>query len=181
MSRLSLCWCLFIATVGSAFAASPLAGTWRLLPDRGTDLAAWKALDLDIKVEGDVVTITRKFAAGRRTFEDVTPVDLSKPSNVVPVTWWPDNRHIGAYIGGDKTKTVHGEWLADGHVFRLTTDLVLATQQGDHPVNILSNFTVSTNGRQLTLIEIRSTRNQPVVYVFKRLEGDEARATGNAE
>jgi hypothetical protein len=172
---------LFIATLGTVWAANPLAGTWRLLPDRGTDLPAWQALDLDIRVTGHVVTITRKFAAGRRTFEDVTPVDLAKPFNVVPVAWWPDNRHIGAYIGGDKTERVRGEWIGGDHTLRLTTDLVLATQQGDHPVNILSNYTVSTNGRQLTLIEIRSTRSRPVVYVFQRINGDEARATGNAE
>jgi hypothetical protein len=167
--------------LGTLRAANPLAGTWRLEPDRGTDLPAWQTLDLDIQVAGDTVTITRKFAAGRRTCTDVTPVDLSKPFNIVPVAWWPDNRHIGAYIGGDKTERVHGEWIGGDHVFRLTTDLVLATQQGEHPVNTLSNYTVSANGRQLTLIEIRSTRNRPVVYVFKRINDGEAPSTGRAE
>jgi hypothetical protein len=36
------------------------------------------------------------------------------------------------------------------------------------PVNILSDYKVSTNGAQLTLTELRSTRNRPVVYVFNR-------------
>ncbi|MFI5355869.1 MAG: hypothetical protein ACHQ4G_00895 [Opitutales bacterium] len=177
------CFLLGLILLGGAVAlrASPLAGLWRLEPDRSTDLPAWEALDLDIQVQGQVVTITRKFAAGRRTFEDVAAVDLAKPFTVVPVAWWPDNRHIGAYIGGDKTERLHGEWVDGGRVFRLTVDLVLATQQGSHPVNILSQYTVSTNGRQLTLIELRSTRNRPVTYVFRRIAAAEARSTGAAE
>jgi hypothetical protein len=161
--------------------ASPLAGHWRLLPERSTDLSGWKALDLNITIEGDVVTLQRNFAAGRRTFEDVTPIDLTKADNVIPVSMWPDNRHIGAYIGGDKTKNVHGQWLDGGRVFRLNTDLVLTTQQGDRQVNILDNFTISTNGKQLTLIELRSTRTRPVVYVFERVSDETTRKTGTAE
>jgi len=161
--------------------AHPLAGQWRLLPDRSTDLSGWKVLDLTIALEGDVVTLHRQFAAGRRMFEDVTPVDLTKTDNIVPVSLWPDNRHIGAYIGGDKTKRVRGEWLDDGRVLRLNTDLVLATQQGERKVNILGNYTVSTNGDVLTLIELRSTRTRPVTYVFQRVTTEAGRKTGTAE
>jgi hypothetical protein len=168
----------------SASAASPLAGHWRIDTARSTELSPWKAYDLVITGEGDHLTITRQFAAGRRTYEDVTPLDLTLAANVVPVTWWADNRHLGAYIGGDRTKKVRGEWLDDGRLLRLNTDLVLDTQQGARAVNILSDFKVSANGAQLTLTELRSTRNRPVVYIFHRLsEADaaKARATGNAE
>jgi len=180
MHRIALYVILLISSVGLA-AAHPLAGSWRLQPELGTHLAAWNALDLIIEVDGDHVTLTRKFAAGRRTFEDVTKVDLSNPANMIPVEMWPDARYIGANIGGDKTKTVSGQWIGDGNVLRLNTDVVLATQQGEHPVNTLGTYTVSTNGERLTLIEVRSTRTQPLVFVFKRLQSDEARHTGNAE
>jgi hypothetical protein len=180
MHRIGLFLLLLCTGLGVA-GAHPLAGSWRLMPDRGTDLAAWRALDLNISVDGDVVTITRKFAAGRRTFEDVTPINLTKPT-VVPVELYPDARYIGANISDrNPSKTVSGLWIGDGTVLRVNTDLELSTQQGEHPVNILGNYSVSTNGQQLTLIEIRSTRNQPLVYVFERLTGDEARATGTAE
>lgn len=174
---LSLCGC-------AAAAANPLAGSWRIDLARSTELSPWGAYDLVITGEGDQLTITRKFAAGRRTYEDVTPLDLTKAANIVPVTWWADNRHLGAYIGGDHTKKVRGEWLDDGRVLRLNTDLVLDTQQGPRAVNILSNYKVSANGAQLTLTELRSTRNRPVVYVFHRMNAAEAageRATGRAE
>lgn len=180
MHRIALITLMLFSGVGLA-AAHPLAGSWRLQPELGTDLAAWRALDLIVDVDGDQVSLTRQFAAGRRTFEDVTTLDLSKPATVIPVEMWPDSRYLGANIGGDKTKTVSGQWVGDGNVLRLNTDVVLATQQGDHPVNVLGTYTVSTNGERLTLIEVRSTRTQPLVFVFKRLHGDEARRTGAAE
>ena len=180
MHRIALFILLLFSGVGLA-AAHPLAGSWRLQPQMGTHLAAWRALDLIVEVDGDHVTLTRKFAAGRRTHEDVTKLDLSKPATVIPVELWPDSRYLGANIGGDKTKTVSGQWIGDGSVLRLNTDVVLATQQGEHPVNVLGTYTVSTNGERLTLIEVRSTRTQPLVFVFQRLDGDEARRTGTAE
>jgi len=46
--------------MGSGMAAAhPLAGTWRLEPELGTNLAAWRALDLIIEVDGDQVTLSR--------------------------------------------------------------------------------------------------------------------------
>ena len=85
---------------------------------------------------------------------------------------WPDNRHIGAYIGGDKTKRVRAEWLDDRRILRLSTDLVLDTQQGSREVNILSDYKVSAQGSELILTELRSTRNRPTVYVFTRVTSE---------
>lgn len=96
-------------------------------------------------------------------------LDLTQTRNVIKVDMWPDNRHLGAYITDSHTKTVRGEWLNSGRVLRLNTDLTLATQQGETPVNILSQYKLSTNGELLTLVELRNTRNRPVFYVFKRV------------
>ncbi len=178
---------LAAATAGAASSAPDarrLAGTWRYDPAHSTELSAWGALRLVITVDGTRVTLTRQYAAGRRTYEEVTPLDLSRPLNLVPVAWWPDNRHLGAYVGGDKTKRIRTEVLDDGRLLRTSADLVLATQQGERAVNILSDYRVSANGAQLTLIELRSTRNDPIVYVFKRVTdeaADAATAKGRAE
>ena len=88
---------------------------------------------------------------------------------VVPVDMWPDNRHLGAYIGAAKAKHVHAEWLDGRRILRISTDLVLETQQGSREVNILSDYKISANGQQLTLTELRSTRNRPIVYLFSRV------------
>lgn len=173
MSRLRLLL-LALATAALAAAADlpapghPLAGTWHFDAARSTELSPWRDYVFTLTVDGDRVTIARQFGSGRRQFADTQTIDLSRLDNDVPVTLWPDNRHLGAYIGGDRTKHVRGEWLDAGRILRLSTDLVLSTQQGDRAVNILSDYKVSANGTRLTLTELRSTRNRPVVYSFTR-------------
>ena len=183
--------CLVLFVTGNLLrlsAAEPyahlLAGTWRYDATRSTELSAWGTLQLVITVDGPHVTLTRHWAAGRRTFDEVTPIDLTQAVNVIPVDWWPDNRHIGAYIGGDKTKRIRAELLDSGRRLRLSANLVLATQQGEHEVNILSDYKVSVSGERLTLIELRSTRDEPVIYVFNRVTDaatDAAVSKGAAE
>ena len=144
-----------------------LAGSWKIDLTRSTELSPWKDYDLTIAVDGPTITLQRRLAWGRREFKDAMSFRTDRPEKV-PVEMWPDNRHLGAYIGGDRTKTVHAEWLDDQKVLRVQSDLVLDTQQGPRAVNILSNYKVSASGTLLTLTELRSTRNRPIVYVFTR-------------
>ncbi len=160
---------LLLAGLAGAAAASPLAGTWRVDPARSTELSPWRDIVLTVRVDGDRVRLQRDFSAGRRAFQDAMELDLAAAANVVPVAWWPDNRHLGAYIGGDRTQRVRAAWLDDRRILRLSADLVLATSQGERAVNALRDYKVSANGAVLTLIELRSTRNRPVVYVFTRV------------
>lgn len=159
---------LAMAIASSAAASSPLTGTWTIDLTRSTELSPWKSYDLTINVAGDTVTFERRLAWGRREFRDRLVLDLTKPETVAPVEMWPENRHLGAYIADDHVKRVRATWLDGQRILRLSTDLTLSTQQGDRAVNILSDYKVSANGAQLTLTELRSTRNRPVVYVFHR-------------
>jgi hypothetical protein len=168
MERLRFIVLILLAACPIAAHSSPLAGTWKFDASRSTELSPWSNCLLTISVDGDNVTIARQLGAGRRGFADSMTIDVSRAEDIVPVPMWPDNRHIGAYIGDDHSKTVRAHWLDDGRILRLSTDLVLSTQQGDRNVNILSDYKVSANGSQLTLIELRSTRNRPVTYVFNR-------------
>lgn len=149
--------------------ASPLAGTWTIDLARSTELSPWKSYDLTISFRGDTVTFERRLAWGRREFRDHLVLDLTKPETIAPVEMWPENRHLGAYIADDHVKRVRASWLDGQRILRLSTDLTLSTQQGDRTVNILSDYKVSANGDQLTLTELRSTRNRPIVYVFHRV------------
>ncbi len=169
MSRFIYFIGLGLALITSGWAASPLAGAWKIVPERSTDFTPWKDYDLTIEVDGDAVTLRRHLAWGRRAYDDTTALDVSRDVNEVTTDFWPDNRHLGAYLGGDKTKRIHASWLDEGRLLRLSTDLVLDTQQGSRAVNILSDYRVSANGEQLTLIELRSTRNRPIVYTFTRV------------
>jgi hypothetical protein len=159
----------FASTASAATEPSSLAGTWRIDLARSTELSPWKGYNLEISVTGDRVTLSRQLAWGRREFSDTITVDTAQAESVFPVALWPDNRHLGAYIGGDRTKRVRATWLDQRRILRLSTDLVLDTQQGSRDVNILSDYKVSANGAILTLIELRSTRNRPVVSTFTRV------------
>lgn len=173
MSRFKFLLPLFLSAACSLAAADlpatghPLAGSWRIDLARSTELSPWKDYELTITTAGDTATIHRRLAWGRREFIDEMKVTPGRVENL-PVAMWPDNRHLGAYIGGDRTKRVRAEWLDAGRVLRLSTDLVLSTQQGERAVNILSDYKVTANGAQLILTELRSTRNRPVVYIFTR-------------
>lgn len=167
-------WLLLSLSVAAISHAAPssLAGSWKIDLTQSTELSPWKGYELTIAIDGDQVTLRRELAWGRRKFSDTTPIDTTRDVNVVPVEMWPENRHIGAYIGGDKTKRVRAEWLDDRRILRLSTDLVLDTQQGAREVNILSDYKLSAQGSELILTELRSTRNRPIVYVFNRVTSE---------
>lgn len=173
-SRITLLLSLFLATgTPGLFAAdappvSPLAGHWKIDLARSTELSPWKDYDLTIALEGDAIVFRRSLAWGIRAFADGMTVHAGR-TDTVPVEMWPDNRHLGAYISDDHQQRVHAEWLDDRRLLRLSTDLTLETQQGARAVNILSDYKVNVSGSQLTLTELRSTRNRPIVYVFNRV------------
>ena len=164
---------LLLPCAFSALAAEPnggaLAGTWKIDLARSTELSPWKSFELTITAQGATLTIERKLTWSRREFIDRLELDPTKSINSLPIDWWSDNRHLGAYIGSSHTREVRHQWLDGGRILRLSTDLVLDAQQGPRAVNILTDFKVSASGTELTLTELRSTRNRPVVYVFKRL------------
>jgi len=159
---------LVVSSTRASEAISLLAGAWKFDATRSTELSPWKNYDLVITVNGSLVTLERKLAWGRREYADRMALDLGQPETAVPIAYWPDNRHLGAYVGDHQTKRVRASWLDGGRILRLSSDLVLETQQGSRAVNILSDYKVSANGAQLTLTELRSTRNRPVVHVFTR-------------
>lgn len=160
---------LFLCASATLAPASPLAGTWRIDVERSTELSPWRSYDLVITIAGDHVTLDRRLAWGRRVYEDTTAISVGPTINEVPADFWPDNRHLGAYLGGDRTKRIRAEWLDDRRILRLSADYVLDTQQGPRAVNTLSDYKASTNGARLTLIELRSTRPTPITTSFTRV------------
>lgn len=149
----------------------PLAGHWRLDADKSPDMGGWTSIELHIVTTGNKVAIARRYIAGRRVWQDTMELDPTSRTPVVfPVEWWPDNRVIAATIGGEKNKRVRASWLDGRRVLRLESDLVLSTQQGERPVNVLSDYKVSADGDVLTLVELRSSRLRPSVCTFKRIK-----------
>ncbi len=116
------------------------------------------------------MTLIRHYDAGRRKADETMVIDTSAPSQVVETEGWWDNRHIGAYLGNDNKQTVAATWLDDGQTLQLNIDLVLETSQGETPVRVYRELRLSDDGQRLTDLQIRSSRNLPVVRVYNKSE-----------
>lgn len=135
---------------------------------RSTATDPWRNLDIEIEVDGDQVSITRSFRGGSRVARESMTVDTSVPSQVVTVEGWWDNRHIGAYLGGGKKQTVAAKWLDGGRTLQLNIEMILETSQGETPVRVLREMRLSDDGETLVVIQLRSSRNNPIVRFFKK-------------
>lgn len=158
------------AGVGPAFATPSLAGHWEIDVAKSTPIRPWDREALDITVDGDTVYINRHLQWGRdRKVSDLTKVKADGTTVTVnPVTYWLDTWYNNVYIGGDHQKRVTGEWLDQGRILKLETWLKLEAQQGDYPVHLYDEYRLAPDGLTLMLFELRSTRDQPLVYVFNR-------------
>ncbi len=173
--RLLFLSCLALA-LGAGFTAraddapSKLAGTWSLDIARSTPIRPWDHESVTITVTGDTVVLTRNLAWGAdRKASDVTTVKTDgKTVTASPVTYWLDTWYTNVYIGGDHQKHVTGEWLDGGRVLKLETNLFIEAQQGDHAVHIYDEYRLSADGKTLKLYELRSTRDEALVYYFTR-------------
>ena len=144
-----------------------LAGSWTIDPKASSAIDPWSRILLEIRVDGDRIHIGRTFSTGRRTTSQEYTLETGR-SVEVPVKWWPGNRHIGAYIGGDMTERIHTEWADDGRTLLLDAHYILSTSQGEMPVRSHFEYRLSPDGSTLTVIELRSSRDKPVVHVFQR-------------
>ncbi len=145
-----------------------LAGSWVTDAELSTPLDPFRRVELDIQVEGKIVTIEETFTTGRRNHTETYRIDTSKELNRVPVSWWSANRHIGAYIGGDQVMKIQADWIDEGQTLRLKSDFVLETSQSETPVRTYTEYRISRDGSRLTKLELRSSRNLPIVHVFNR-------------
>jgi hypothetical protein len=174
-SILSLGLCLGLSlsavlAVRGADAPSKLAGVWTLDVARSTPIRPWDKEAMTIAVTGDTVVITRNLAWGAdRKVSDTTTVKTDGTTVTTnPVGYWLDTWYTNVYIGGDHQKHVSAEWLDNGRVLKLETKLAIEAQQGDHPVHIYDEYRLSADGQTLTLYELRSTRDEALVYTFTR-------------
>lgn len=145
------------------------SGRWLIDANRSTPLDPWRSLEIDISVKGDSVSIIRDYSAGSRVASESMALDMTRASQDVVVDGWWDNRHIGAYLGGGKKQTVAARWLDEGQTLQLNIDMILETSQGDAPVRVIRELRLSEDGQTLTVLQLRSSRNLPIVRVFNRI------------
>lgn len=144
-------------------------GRWKIDTEKSTPLDPWRSLEIEISIHGDSVDIGRYYSAGSRVAQETMALDMTRPSQEVTVEGWWDNRHIGAYLGGGNKETVAAKWLDEGRTLQLNINLILETSQGDAPVRVIRELRLADDGQTLTVLQIRSSRNLPIVRVFNRI------------
>lgn len=144
------------------------AGKWQLRTDLSTAVDPWRTIRLDIDVDGSVIDIEKTVTTGRRSTTENYRLDTSLEENFVPMEVWLDNRHIGAYMPYNSGKTIRAEWLDGGKTLKMDSNYILETHQGETPVRAYVEYRLSRGGERLTMLEIRSARNRPILHVFER-------------
>ncbi|MBD5777920.1 hypothetical protein IEN85_00240 [Pelagicoccus sp. NFK12] len=158
---------LMFATA-SAQPGSQFIGTWVIDSELSTAFDPWRSIQLDIElVEGGVV-IEELCTTGRRRSTQRYELKLGSSQNVVPIEMWTGNRHIGAYIGGDRAMRIDARLDDGGRTLVLDCRYLLDTSQGETAVRSHKEFRVSSDGDQLVVMELRSTRPRPILQVFNK-------------
>ncbi len=162
--------CLAFSAIcpAASLAKSNFDGHWKIDTEKSTALDPWRTMDITIDVQGDEVSIIRNFSTGKRVAQESMKLDMTKASQVVEVEGWWDNRHIGAYLGNNKQQTVEAKWLDEGRTLQLNINMILETAQDDSPVRVLREMRISRDGQTLRVLQLRSSRNLPIVRIFRK-------------
>ena len=166
-----------LLTLAAGAAESPhIAGHWKIDLAQSTAIKPWERAELTITVAGDAVEIVRRLQWGpdRKVADTTRAVADGHTFTVNPVEHWLDTWYTNVYIGGNRQKQVTATWLDSGRVLKLESNLVLEAQQGDYPVHVYTEYRLSPDGNTLRQFELRSTRDQALVYVWRRVAANDA-------
>jgi hypothetical protein len=144
-----------------------LNGTWKIDRAASTAIDPWSSIQLEIEVSEREVVINRTVSTGRRKSSQFHNLIIGEIT-MTDVEWWTGNRHIGAYMGGDGKERMVARWLDEGRTLRVESDFTLRTSQGETMVRNYYEYRLSSDGNELTVIELRSSRSRPIVHVFNR-------------
>ena len=65
------------------------------------------------------------------------------------------------------------EWLDDNRTLRVETSVPVEISQGKATMRLYYEYRLGVGNDTLTLIELHSTRNTPLVYRFRKLPSDD--------
>lgn len=155
------------------FAAdSPFEGKWRMVPDRSSALDGWTAMDLSIAIDGSEVEVTHdmRWRSTRvlesNTFDTENPVEIEDFFRI-------EQRHMAVYPEKGEATKASAVWLDKGKTLRVEAEVPVEVSQGTATIRIYSEYRIAEGGQGLTLIELHSTRNNPLVYRFSKLADDD--------
>ena len=151
--------------------ADQLSGTWVINKERSTAIDPWTDLQIEIDATASRLTLKRTWAGyhGYAVSDSMTiPIDSS--SHEVSMSQWPDNRHIGAFLASESSRSVSAHWLDEGQTLQVTNRLSLSVSQGTSQVRTHREYRVSPTGSYLIVLELRSTRPRPIRYTLEQTD-----------
>lgn len=151
-----------------AVANPTLAGHWRLDVARSSALDGWHAMDLVIALDGSHVAITHRMRWGATKFDATNDYDTAKAVELEHF-FRVEQRHMAVYPAKHGITHATAAWLDGGRTLRIEAVTPVEVSQGDVPMRIYSEYRVGELGNTLTLIELHSSRNRPLVYVFHKV------------
>ncbi len=166
-----------LAALGLAVAASAnsaIAGRWRLDPTLSTALDGWNKMDLVVALDGTKVALTHDMLWRTSNIVATNTVDTAQPVELKNF-FRVEQRHMAVYAAKHAVTKATAAWIDDGRTLRTEVFTPVEVSQGDVIMRITSEYRVSETGDTLTLIELHSSRNRPLVYVFKKVPAEAAK------
>lgn len=152
----------------AACATSPFDGRWRLDTARSSALDGWSAWDLVISVEGSRVSLRHDMQWRSTKHQATNTVDTAAPSEIADF-FRVEQRHMALYPAkGGKTAARAG-WLDAGRTLRVEADTPIEISQGRAVMRLYCEYRLIEGDQSLVLIELHSSRPQPLVYRFNRV------------
>lgn len=171
---------LFVVILATGCSPSgSLDGVWLLDKDASSDLDQWRGITMTIRVEPEGVFVKRHFNAGRYNRSDSTTYSIDGSTREVTreaSAKWLDSVHLGVFIDDGTTETVSGQWITPDKSFVTTAALPLTTSTTVTTIEITTTYELSRGGNRLTVTQNRSTREEPVTFVFDRDNSAEVNA-----
>ena len=167
-SRLLFPALLLLLAPFTATAASPFDGRWRLDRTRSTALDGWQEWDLVIGVAGSQVSLQHDMKWIRTNFTATNTVDTAAPSTL-PGFFRVEQRHMALYPAKGGQTAVRAAWLDAGRTLRVEADTPVEISQGQAIMRLYYEYRLVEGDQALVLIELHSSRPQPLVYRFNRV------------
>lgn len=165
-------WIAILGLLVGCQPASDLSGVWAVDKDRSSNLEPWRNIQLHISLGEGEVAIGRLFNPGHRdTRRDSISFPVDDTQVEIPMDGsakWLEQPHLGVFIDGETPQQVRASWETPNRVLNVQHLVTVQTSQGAATVEILRNYSLSSDGSELTVVETRSSRPTPLTYVYTR-------------
>ncbi|MDQ8198025.1 hypothetical protein QEH56_07695 [Pelagicoccus enzymogenes] len=157
-----------------AFSANPdFEGRWRLDRERSSALDGWTAMDLEIAIDGAEVEVTHDMRWRSTRVVESNLLDTTRAKEIDGF-FRIEQRHMAVYAPKQGVSSVQAAWLDEGNTLRVEALSPVEISQGTATIRSYYEYRVGEGGETLTLIELRSSRNNPLVYRFKKLPANDS-------